>query len=74
MGSGLYVSHRGFTAQWSLPRFFGDAQDRTDGSLRMMAEYQPLPQRVTCDRAGREAICYLSGLTASKKQELAHFA
>ena len=33
-----------------------------------MAEFRPPPQRVTCDRARREASCCLSGLTASQGQ------
>ena len=38
------------------------------GALQTMVEFRPQPQRVTCDRTGREASCYLSGLTASQGQ------
>ena len=59
VGSGLGVSHRSFAAQWPLPRALEEHKTGTDGSLRMMAEPRPLPQRVTCDRmAGKLfAVC-----------------
>ena len=44
------------------------------GALQTMVEFRPQPQRVTCDRTGREATCYSSGLTASTGQQLAPLA
>ena len=44
------------------------------GALQKMVEFRPQPQRVTCDRTGREATCYSSGLTASTGQQLAPLA
>ena len=44
------------------------------GALQKMVEFRPQPQRVTCDRTGREATCYSSGLTASTGQQLTPLA
>ena len=52
----------------------GGATDRMAGALQKMVEFRPQPQRVTCDRTGREATCYSSGLTASTGQQLAPLA